>query len=106
VAAYRAALQERTRERVPLDWAGTQNNLGNALKDLGQRMHDTNALCQALRDHVSAWQLFSEAAPHYASIAVAGTKTDVAAIHNQTRGTAPQCLQAYSADLDQMGVPN
>ena len=24
VAAYRAALQERTRERVPLDWAGTQ----------------------------------------------------------------------------------
>ena len=24
VAAYREALQERTRERVPLDWAGTQ----------------------------------------------------------------------------------
>ena len=31
VAAYRAALEERTRERVPLDWAMTQNNLGNAL---------------------------------------------------------------------------
>ena len=31
VAAYRAALTERTRERVPLDWAMTQNNLGNAL---------------------------------------------------------------------------
>ena len=31
VAAYRAALEERTRERVPLDWARTQNNLGNAL---------------------------------------------------------------------------
>ena len=31
VAAYRAALEERTRERVPLDWAATQNNLGNAL---------------------------------------------------------------------------
>jgi hypothetical protein len=29
VAAYRDALKERTRERVPLDWAGTQNNLGN-----------------------------------------------------------------------------
>ena len=28
VAAYRAALQERTRERLPLDWAATQNNLG------------------------------------------------------------------------------
>ncbi|MFM2355092.1 MAG: hypothetical protein RLZZ528_828, partial [Pseudomonadota bacterium] len=28
VAAYRAALQERTRDRVPLDWAMTQMNLG------------------------------------------------------------------------------
>ena len=33
VAAFRAALEERTRERVPLDWAMTQNNLGNALSD-------------------------------------------------------------------------
>ena len=33
VAAYRAALEERTRERVPLDWAMTQNNLGIALAD-------------------------------------------------------------------------
>ena len=31
MAAYRAALEEQTRERVPLDWAQTQNNLGNAL---------------------------------------------------------------------------
>src|SRR6202521_3480377 len=28
VAAYRAALQEYTQTRVPLDWAMTQNNLG------------------------------------------------------------------------------
>jgi len=91
---------------VPLDWAMTQNNLGLALTDLGERMRDTDALCEALRDHVSAWQVSSEAAPHYASIAVAGAKTVVAAIHNQSRGTAPQCLRAYSADLNQMGVPN
>ena len=37
VAAYRVALEERTRERVPLDWAMTQNNLGNALAMLGGR---------------------------------------------------------------------
>jgi hypothetical protein len=37
VAAYRAALEERTQERVPLDWATTQNNLGNALSTLGAR---------------------------------------------------------------------
>ena len=32
VDAHRATLQECTRERVPLDWAMTQNNLGNALQ--------------------------------------------------------------------------
>ena len=32
VAAYRAPLEECTRERVPLDWAMTQNNLGTALR--------------------------------------------------------------------------
>ena len=35
VAAYTEALKERTRARVPLDWAATQNNLGNALVTLG-----------------------------------------------------------------------
>ena len=33
VAAYRAALAEKTRDRVPLQWAMTQNNLGVALAD-------------------------------------------------------------------------
>jgi len=28
VIAYREALKERTRDRVPLHWAATQNNLG------------------------------------------------------------------------------
>jgi hypothetical protein len=35
VAAYRVALEVRTREGVPLDWAMTRNNLGNALQTLG-----------------------------------------------------------------------
>ena len=47
VAAYRAALEERTRERVPLDWAGTQNNLGNALVRLGERESGTARLEEA-----------------------------------------------------------
>jgi hypothetical protein len=36
IAAYRAALEEYTRDRVPLDWAMTQNNLGTALRALGE----------------------------------------------------------------------
>ena len=30
-------LQEQTRQKVPLDWAMTQNNLGIALSRLGER---------------------------------------------------------------------
>ena len=51
MAAYRAALEERTRERVPLDWASTQNNLGNALDGLGERESGTTRLEAA----VAAW---------------------------------------------------
>ena len=51
VAAFRAALEERTRERVPLDWAATQNNLGDALWSLGQRESGTARLEEA----VAAW---------------------------------------------------
>ena len=41
VAAFRAALEEYTRKRVPLDWAATQMNLGNALAELGARENGT-----------------------------------------------------------------
>ena len=51
VAAYRAALEERTRDQVPLDWAMTQMNLGIALETLGQRESGTAHLEEA----VAAW---------------------------------------------------
>ena len=47
-AAYRAALEEFTRERVPLDWATTQMNLGNALWTLGERQSGTARLEEAV----------------------------------------------------------
>src|SRR5262249_46576913 len=48
VAAYRAALEGRTRERVPLDWAATQTNLGATLWRLGERESGTARLEQAV----------------------------------------------------------
>jgi tetratricopeptide (TPR) repeat protein len=54
VAAYRAALEELTRERVPLDWAGTQNNLGNALHTLGGRESGTARLEEAVAAYRAA----------------------------------------------------
>ena len=46
--AYREALKERTRERVPLDWAMTQMNLGTALWSLGERESGTGKLEEAV----------------------------------------------------------
>jgi len=45
VAAYRAALEEVTRDRVPLEWALAQMNLGTALQTLGVRIPRHVATC-------------------------------------------------------------
>jgi len=41
VAAFREALKERMRERVPLQWATAQNNLERAVKLLDERKRQT-----------------------------------------------------------------
>jgi hypothetical protein len=41
VAAHRAALNERTRDRVPLDWAMSTGNQGVALMVLAERLFDS-----------------------------------------------------------------
>ena len=56
VAAYREALKENTRERVPLEWAMTQMNLGNALKRLGERESGTARLEEAVAAYREALQ--------------------------------------------------
>jgi tetratricopeptide (TPR) repeat protein len=48
VRRYRAALSSYRRDRVPLDWAMTQDNLGVALEDLGERESGTARLQQAI----------------------------------------------------------
>ena len=54
VAAYRAALEERTRARVPLEWAMTQMNLGIALRTLGERESGTARLEEAVAAYRAA----------------------------------------------------
>ena len=49
VAAFREALKEYTRERAPLEWAGTQNNLGMALQSLAERENGNEPPEQASR---------------------------------------------------------
>ena len=61
MAAYREALKERTRERVPLQCAMTQNNLGTALRTLGKRESGTGRLEEARGAIGLAWEVYPEA---------------------------------------------
>ncbi|OYW09476.1 MAG: hypothetical protein B7Z53_02875 [Rhodospirillales bacterium 12-71-4] len=56
IATYRRAAGPARRDRVPLDWAKTQNNLGNALRRLGERERGTERLEEA----VAAYRLALE----------------------------------------------
>jgi hypothetical protein len=47
--AYRAALEERTRERVPLDWARSFGSQGNVLILIAERTKDARTAQTALR---------------------------------------------------------
>ena len=59
VTAYNAALEVRTREQVPLDWANTQDNLGDALVFLGNRESRTGSLELAANAYRAALEVFT-----------------------------------------------
>ncbi len=48
IAFYKKTLTIWTRDKVPLDWATTQNNLGAALQALGERESGTARLEEAI----------------------------------------------------------
>jgi len=56
VAAYREALKEYSRDKVPLDWAATQNNLGTALRALGAPEQDPSQANQFFSAAIVAFQ--------------------------------------------------
>ena len=56
VSAYRAALLQWTRDKVPLQWAMTQDNFGAALLTLGERESGTARLEEAVEAHGAALQ--------------------------------------------------
>ena len=54
VEIYRLILEGQGRERVPLDWATAQNNLGAALRTLGERESGTARLEEAVSAYRAA----------------------------------------------------
>jgi tetratricopeptide (TPR) repeat protein len=104
VAAFRAALEERTRERVPLDWAATQNNLGNALWALGERESGTARLEEAVAAYRAALQ---EQTRERAPVDWAATQNNLGvalwALGKREGGTArlEEAVAAYRAALEE-----
>jgi tetratricopeptide (TPR) repeat protein len=55
IERYQSLLRRKPRERVRLDWATTQNQLGNALLSLGCRESGTARLEEAVRRSRTPW---------------------------------------------------
>jgi tetratricopeptide (TPR) repeat protein len=86
VAAFRAALEEGTRERVSLQWATTQTSLGTALGMLGAREGGTARLEEAVAAYRAALE---EQTRERVPLQWATTQTNL--------GTALQALGAREA---------
>ncbi|MEM9523201.1 MAG: hypothetical protein AAF982_04280, partial [Pseudomonadota bacterium] len=100
--AYRSALQEWTRDRVPLDWATAQNNLGNALLVLSERESGTARLEQAIDAYRSALQEWTrDRVPLNWATAQSNLGNALKTLGERERGTArlEQAVDAYRSAL-------
>jgi tetratricopeptide (TPR) repeat protein len=98
-----AAGQERTRERVPLDWAATQNNRGAALSSLGDRESGTARLEQAVAAYDEALKEYTrERVPLDWVATQTGLGNALASLGERESGTArlEEAVAAYRAALE------
>ena len=104
VAAYRAALEEWIRDRVPLDWAGAQMNLGNALRVLGERESGTARLEQAVAAFRAALEEYPrDRVPLDWATAQMNLGNALATLGQRESGTArlEQAVASYRAALEE-----
>jgi len=104
VVAYRAALAERTRERVPLDWAMTNNNLGNALSTLAESGNGIAQLEEAVAAYDSALQEWTrERVPLLWATAQGNLGNALFALGLRENGTArlSAAVAAFRASLEE-----
>jgi exonuclease VII small subunit len=104
VAAYRAALEEYARERVPLDWAVTQNNLGNALATVGEWESGTARLEEEVAAYRAALEERTrERVPLEWAMTQSHLGTALQALGVRESGTArlEEAVHAYRAALEE-----
>lgn len=104
VAAFRAALHVHIRERTPLLWAMVQNNLGNVLVTLADRVPCTSCLHEAIaafRATLDVWQR-DRAAPLWA-MAQNNLGNALEALGERVKGTTrlSEAVDAFHAALEE-----
>ena len=105
ISAYRELLKEHTQERVPLDWAMTQNSLGDALKALGQRENGTARLEEAVRAYREALKEYTqERVPLDWAMTQNNLGNALRALGQRENGTArlKEAVRAYHKALKEM----
>ncbi|MEE9389471.1 MAG: hypothetical protein V3U96_12770 [Paracoccaceae bacterium] len=100
VNAYENALLELTQEAAPLDWAKTQNNLGSALQNLGEREAGADSLLAAVKAYENALlEYIREAAPlDWAATQGNLTNLELALFDKDGDGAHLDAAAAYLAD--------
>ena len=104
----RNTFREATRDRVPLHWAVTQSNLGNALMRLGEREKHNELICDALGIHAAVWVWEVTSSP--VSALASASSRNVQNTVNVMRKTsaAPQveeCLKRHEPILKRIELP-
>ena len=91
VAAYQEALRFRTPERAPLDYAMTQNDLGNAYRALAAHQDPLESLTKAVAAYQEALRFYS---PERAPLSYAMTQNNL--------GNAYRALAAHQDPLESL----
>jgi hypothetical protein len=105
VAAHHAALTERTHDRVLLDWATMQSNLGNALRTLGNRKKDATLICDALGKQIMAWEIFVIGSPYDGTRTAKNAKSTIATLENAfDTPTYEACKAQHQEALKRLGL--
>jgi hypothetical protein len=105
IVAFRAALEERTRERVPFLWAATQHHLGIALLTLGFLKHDAALICDGLGSHLMVWEIFPEGVQLDFFTSVCGVKLAIFILKVAFKRPIWQaCLAKHEESLRRMGL--
>lgn len=100
IAYLRQAAEAIPRDAEPLDWAGTQNNLGDAYRLMGQRTRDAGRVGLALERHLAAWEVFQAAGHVFAAACPRGAAADLDALAGFPEQEAAACLAQHAQALE------